>query len=222
MDKSQFEVGKHYRAPEWTKEHHVTCNELGDCVKNWGYGGVHTNLIFKNYYECDEDGKAIIVAPKQTLRFQVGDMVIWDKGPDAEPLRIIKISGGYYENDKGRFSIAKQDEFSLVNVVDYSGKSVEEYYKQQKENVMKQEVKVEVKIDGKLVTNVEEYPKKVKKIKYYGQWILNGRVFNTEYFVDRKDVKAAMQDPKNLGKTLELFKRYSTLKTNIPVVEILA
>ncbi len=99
----------------------------------------------------------------------------------------------------------------------YTGAGVN---KKQKGNEVKNEkIEVEVKVNGKIVCD-EEKVEKTKPIKYYGFWYdSHDELLDGEGFYSKKEALAEMQKPANIGRTLELFKRYSTLKTDIPIIE---
>ena len=105
-------------------------------------------------------------------------------------------------------------------VIDCKGKSLGETFKNLKETVMREEnVVVEVKVNGKIVENTEE--KVVKRdIKWFGIYYdMNNELADSAYFYSKKEAKATLQKPENIGKTLELYRKTCKLTTAIPVTE---
>lgn len=91
------------------------------------------------------------------------------------------------------------------------------------EGIEMKDCNVEIKVNGEKVELDKKKVKTPKKIKFYGFWYdAEGDLVDSIGYYSKKEAITEMQKPKNLGNTLELFKRYSTVSTKIPVVEISA
>ena len=242
MKNSEFKTGKHYRRPSWGGQHYITITPQGN-TKSWPASKKYYCEVYSDFYECDKNGDRIeippIVAPNGEEYITFDEWVLnlslgfLGKQSGNEDVTWWYNDGHYYNNFSNEVSKKNLRElktsfkgnrlFWLCN-----SKEVDEVIgvvnatcgKEIKGKIMKN-CEVEVKVNGKIVElDKKEIIKKVQVIKYCGFWYNeDGELQDTEHFYTKKEAIAEMRKAKHFGETLELFKRYSTLKTDIPVVE---
>ena len=108
MDRSKFEVGKHYRGPHWSKGYFITYRSNGDCIKNWD-GRLHNNITRTDYYECNNDGDKI-----EKRKFKIGDVVESNQKGYSGKIIIKTIENSKYTTDSGPIFFAREKDFDVV------------------------------------------------------------------------------------------------------------